>query len=184
MEQEDEVFDIVDESNTVVRQEYRGVVHRTGLLHRAVYCWVYDTQGRLLLQKRSPLKKIGPNQWDLSLAEHLQPGESYREAVVRGLKEELGISLQDASNSGAVLVGPIAQTHKRELHEGGFHDVELVQSFRLEGFHDASSLKFDDGEVIDVQWIDPGSLQTLIQECPQNYTAWLQAEAAYLNWKP
>ncbi len=179
MEKEDEVFDIVDESNNVLRQEYRGIVHRTGLLHRAVYCWVYDTKGRLLLQKRSPLKKIGPNQWDLSLAEHLQPGESYRDAVVRGLQEELGIC-----NSGVVLVGPIAQTHKRELHQGEFHDVELVQSFRLEGFDTASPLTFDDGEVIDVQWIDPGSLESLIRECPEKYTAWLQAEAAYLNWKP
>ena len=26
-------------------------------------------------------KKIGPLQWDLSVAEHLQPGESYREVV-------------------------------------------------------------------------------------------------------
>jgi hypothetical protein len=28
------------------------------------------------------------------------------------------------------LQGPLAPTHRRELHQGGFHDVELVQSYR------------------------------------------------------
>ncbi len=44
---------------------------------------------------------------------------------MRGLQEELGISVSEAA-----LEGPLAPTHKRELHQGDFHDVELVQSFR------------------------------------------------------
>lgn len=74
-----ELFDLVDEADQVIGSERRAVVHATGLLHRAVYCWVFDTQGQLLLQQRSPLKKIGASQWDLSVAEHLEPGEGYRE---------------------------------------------------------------------------------------------------------
>lgn len=57
------------------QQELRGEIHRRGLLHRAVYVWVFDDQRRLLLQRRSWDKKIGPGQWDLSAAEHLSPGE-------------------------------------------------------------------------------------------------------------
>lgn len=96
-----------------------------GLLHRAVYCWVFAPDGRLLVQRRSPHKKIGAGQLDLSVAEHLQPGEDYRRGAARGLAEELGIQVADSE-----LRGPLAPTHRRELHQGSFHDVELVQSFR------------------------------------------------------
>lgn len=52
-DQHDELFEIVDESNQVIGTEKRGVVHATGLLHRAVYCFVFNTTGELLLQQRS-----------------------------------------------------------------------------------------------------------------------------------
>lgn len=47
---------------------------------------MFDSEGRLLIQRRSAKKKIGPNQWDLSVAEHLAVGESYRDGVLRGLE--------------------------------------------------------------------------------------------------
>ena len=145
------MFEIVNEGNVVVGQEYRGIVHRKGLLHRAVYCWVFNKEGLVLLQKRSPLKSIGPSQWDLSLAEHLQPGESFREAVIRGLGEELGIYI--AGSQEQQLVGPITDVHRRELHVGEFHDIELVQSFRLEEF--GGQITFEDDEVADIKWVKP-----------------------------
>lgn len=69
-----ELFEIYDESGNLLGTELRGIVHQTGVLHKAVYCFVFDQQGRLLLQRRSKDKKIGPDQWDLSVAEHLSPG--------------------------------------------------------------------------------------------------------------
>jgi ADP-ribose pyrophosphatase YjhB (NUDIX family) len=90
-----------------------------------VYCWVFAPDGSLLVQRRSPHKKIGARQLDLSVAEHLQPGEGFRQGAVRGLAEELGIRVAETE-----LRGPLAPTHRRELHQGDFHDVELVQSFR------------------------------------------------------
>lgn len=176
MEKEDEVFEIVNDENVVVGQEHRGIVHRKGLLHRAVYCWVFNKEGLVLLQKRSPLKKIGPSQWDLSLAEHLQPGESFGEAVVRGLGEELGIFLAGTDE----LVGPITDLHRRELHVGEFHDIELVQSFRLENF--SGKISFEDEEVSDIRWVKPEMLSDMIRASPGEYTQWLQGEASHLKW--
>jgi hypothetical protein len=52
-----------------------------------VYVFVFDTKGRLLIQKRSADKKIGPNQWDLSVAEHLSAGEkSIKDQALSGEK--------------------------------------------------------------------------------------------------
>ena len=122
-----------------------------------MYVWVFrPSDGALLIQRRSPAKKIGAAQLDLSVAEHLQPGETYRQGALRGLWEELGIAVDPSTppaaaaaaaaadgrrervecgatttTSGAVVLsGPLAPTHRRELHQGLFHDVELVQSFR------------------------------------------------------
>lgn len=77
---DDEIFELVNEADEVVGTAPRAVCHAQGLLHRAVYCWIADKHGRILLQQRSAAKRMGPNQWDLSVAEHLQPGETYLQA--------------------------------------------------------------------------------------------------------
>ena len=129
-----EIFDLVDDSGNIIGSEKRSIVHAKGLLHRAVYVWVFNSSRHLLIQQRSPLKSIGPNLWDLSVAEHLTQGETYLQAAIRGLSEELGI--KHISPDDALLIGPLGPPRRQELHHqvGGdkeFHDVELVQSYML-----------------------------------------------------
>ena len=50
---DDEVFEIVDDQNTVIGSQLRGICHSQGLCHRAVYCLVFNTKGELLVQQRS-----------------------------------------------------------------------------------------------------------------------------------
>ncbi|MEM9080288.1 MAG: 16S rRNA (adenine(1518)-N(6)/adenine(1519)-N(6))-dimethyltransferase RsmA [Verrucomicrobiota bacterium] len=88
---EEEVFDVVDESNEVVGQERRGEVHAQGLRHRAVHVFVVNKASELLLAQRSRLKDVNPGKWGSSAAGHLDAGESYEEAARRELGEELGI---------------------------------------------------------------------------------------------
>ena len=53
-DKEDEIFDVVDEGNNIIGQQLRRIVHRDGILHRAVYCFVFNPAGQLLIQRRSP----------------------------------------------------------------------------------------------------------------------------------
>lgn len=154
-----------------------------------VYCWIFSSDNKLLLQKRSEQKKIGRSQWDLSLAEHLQPGESFREAVVRGLREELGIPLEIIVDGQERLV-EVNAVHRRELHGVNsvgdeYHDVELVQSFFCESKVDARAMAqmvtFDDGEVSEVRFVDPGALEEIIEADPAGHTEWLKAESAMVG---
>ena len=55
-----EVFEVCDEENRVVGTAARKDVHRDGLLHRAVNVLVFDSVGRLLLQKRADDKDVCP----------------------------------------------------------------------------------------------------------------------------
>ena len=148
---------------------------------------MFSSEKKVLLQKRSETKKIGRLQWDLSLAEHLTPGETFREAVVRGLREELGVSLDKIVDDVDKHLTEQTDIHRRELHGvdstgNEFHDVELVQSFFCQSALDAATLEslisFDDGEVSDVRFVEPSGLKKMFEDDPEGYTAWLRAESA------
>ncbi|MEM7385020.1 MAG: 16S rRNA (adenine(1518)-N(6)/adenine(1519)-N(6))-dimethyltransferase RsmA, partial [Verrucomicrobiota bacterium] len=76
-QKDDEVFDVVNEEDEVVRQATRKEVHANDLLHRAVHLFVFNKHGELFLQKRSRLKDTHPGAWDSSAAGHLDAGEGY-----------------------------------------------------------------------------------------------------------
>jgi isopentenyldiphosphate isomerase len=53
--EEEEYFDILDEHGQETgRKELRSIVHGTGLYHRAVYCFVLNPEGLLLIQVNVP----------------------------------------------------------------------------------------------------------------------------------
>ena len=92
MPKKTEFFDIVDENDQVIGQALRSECHgNPALVHRVAHVLVFDSNGRLLLQKRSMRKDIQPGRWDTSVGGHLDPGEGYHEAACREMREELGI---------------------------------------------------------------------------------------------
>ena len=127
----DELFDVVNEKDNVVGQRWRSVVHRDGLLHRAVHVWVFNAAGQLLLQMRSETKDEFPSTWTSSASGHLDAGESYQSAAVRELEEELGISA-DLRFIEKLPAGPETAQEFTALfitrHEGPFtpHEKEVA----------------------------------------------------------
>lgn len=86
-----EYVDIVNNNGTVIGKTTRNNAHIKGLLHPTVKILLFNSSGKILIQQRSRKKNILPLYWDISVAEHLRSGESYKEAAVRGLMEELAI---------------------------------------------------------------------------------------------
>jgi len=89
----DEFLDIVNNRDEVVGRATRREVHARKLLHRAVHILIFDSAGRVFLQKRSMAKDMAPGLWDSSCSGHVDSGESYDHAAVRELGEELGLKL-------------------------------------------------------------------------------------------
>ena len=87
----DEVFDVVDGNDQVIRQELRRIVHAGNLLHRAIHIFVFNDAGEIFLQLRSHLKDKMPGRWDSSAAGHVDSGEDYLTSALREVEEELGI---------------------------------------------------------------------------------------------
>jgi isopentenyl-diphosphate delta-isomerase type 1 len=86
----DELFDVVDLDDRVVRQAPRREVHENNWVHRATHVLVYNLAGQIFLQKRSMSKDTYPGCWDSSCSGHLDSGEDYVTAARRELGEELG----------------------------------------------------------------------------------------------
>ena len=89
----EERFPIVDEEGRVVGSATRGECHSgSKLLHPVVHLHVFNSRGEVYLQKRPEWKDIQPGKWDTSVGGHIDYGETPEQALVREVREELGIT--------------------------------------------------------------------------------------------
>jgi 16S rRNA (adenine1518-N6/adenine1519-N6)-dimethyltransferase len=88
-----EYLEVVDPTNQVIGLQSRKEIHEKGLLHRSVHIFIFNKQGELYLQKRSPRKDQYPDHWDSSAAGHNDPGETPSQTAQRELQEELGLEI-------------------------------------------------------------------------------------------
>ena len=93
MDNQQEIFPIVDESGTVTGAATRGECHSgSRLLHPVVHLHVFNSKGDIFLQRRPDWKDIQPGKWDTAVGGHQDYGETPEEALRREAHEELGIT--------------------------------------------------------------------------------------------
>lgn len=89
-----EFLDVVDKNDVVVGKASRNDVFEKFLCHRVVHVLVFDSAGKMVLQKRSKNVFWCPDHWSTAAGGHVLSGEQYEAAAKRELKEELGIESQ------------------------------------------------------------------------------------------
>ena len=93
MDNQKEKFPIVDEEGRVIGSATRRECHSgTGLLHPVVHLHVLNPSGDVYLQKRPEWKDVQPGRWDTAVGGHIDYGETPEEALLREVREELGIT--------------------------------------------------------------------------------------------
>ena len=93
MDNQQEIFPIVDESGSVTGSATRGECHGGSmLLHPVVHLHVFNSNGDVYLQKRPEWKDIQPGKWDTAVGGHIDYGETPEEALRREAREELGLT--------------------------------------------------------------------------------------------
>ncbi len=105
-----EIFDVVDNTDRVIKQEVRSEVHRKNLLHRAVHILISKPSGELVIQQRSPTKDLDPFLWTSSCSGHVDAGEDYLTAAVRECKEEIGIEIIEKNLTEILRLSPCNET--------------------------------------------------------------------------
>lgn len=155
-QKDDEIFDVVDENDEVLRQERRDVVHQEDLLHRAVHIYIFNKRKEVFLQKRSRLKDKCPGMWGSSAAGHLDAGESYIACAVRELQEEAGISLEAYEMQKVTKLAPKEET--------GWEFIELYL-VRHDG-----ALRYPCSEVETGIWMGINEVSTWLEKRPQDFS--------------
>ncbi len=90
----EEMVDVVDEQDNVIRTATRTEAQQEDLRHRLAVVCIFNSNGDMLVQWRTHTKKTAPRLFTASVVETLSAGESYADAAKRGMQEELGIDLE------------------------------------------------------------------------------------------
>lgn len=94
--EEHETLDVVNSQDEVIDSIHRGNMTNLrdtpGRYLRVVELFLQRPNGDIYLPRRSTEKKIFPGSLDHSAAGHVLQGESYEQALVREIHEELGVN--------------------------------------------------------------------------------------------
>ena len=161
----DELLDIVNDEDNITGQEMRSTVHQLGLQHRGVHVFLFTRDGKMLIQKRSADRASSPSRLDCSVSEHVKAGESYLNAAVRGMKEEMGVTGIEIS----LLV-------KFRMNYG-LNDNEISQLY--EGIVEPEKVKSDPIEIEEIGYYSMDELQTMIRDEKIKFCGWF---VQILNW--
>lgn len=127
----------------------RGERQPEGLYRIVVHICLFDTKGRMLIQKRQPFKEGFSGMWDITVGGSAISGDSSQAAAHRELLEELGIDADFSGQRPALTVN---------FHYG-FDDMYV-----LTRDIDIDTLKLQYEEVEKVKWADKEEIFALLDE--------------------
>lgn len=162
MKQAEELMVLVDDDDRVIGEGGKLDVHRRGALHRAHSVIVWDSDGRLLLQKRNARKYHSGGLWTNACCGHPRPGEEVLDAAVRRLGEEMGFTCR---------LEPLGTIRYRADLDDGMIEHELVHIYR--GLYDGPVAP-DPFETEGYQWAGFDQVKDDVAAMPQRFSAWFR----------
>ena len=137
-----EYLDYYDENGNYLGYKARDEVHKEGLWHNTVHCWLYETDGSVYFQIRSSSHKFYT-----TASGHVLKGETIKEAFRREINEEIGL---DIDSSDATFVG-VVPWRMDKMKNGVLIKDRAKANVYVDLFEgDINSFKFDPKEVLGV----------------------------------
>lgn len=149
---------VVDENDDPVGIASRDEIIAKGLFHRICRVMLSNSEGKILLQKRSK-HVLFPSRWDHSAAGHVDGGEDYLAAAKREMFEEIGVEGID--------IEEVAYYKSEEIIEG----IQLNRFNKLyKGKIDFTPTNLSEDELDEVQWFSLDEIKYLINNRPDQVT--------------
>ncbi|MDH6109173.1 isopentenyl-diphosphate delta-isomerase [Kitasatospora sp. MAP12-15] len=158
---EEILLELVDDAgNTIGTAEKLWAHQQPGHLHRAFSVFLFDQQGRLLLQRRALSKYHSPGVWSNTCCGHPYPGESPFAAAARRTAEELGAAPALLCEAGTV---------RYDLPDEASGLIEREWNHLFVGLVTAE-LRPDSSEVDDTRFVSAQELKELQAQRP--FSVW------------
>ncbi|WP_034044788.1 NUDIX hydrolase [Wocania ichthyoenteri] len=123
----DEFIDIVTKQGKPTgKSALKSIIHQKGYYHNTAHIWFYTKNGEILLSQRSAKKLICPLLWDVSVAGHIDAGESIEQAAIRETKEEIGLSVSE-KDLNRIGVFECFQTYESGIIDNEFHHTFISE---------------------------------------------------------
>ena len=145
-----EILDIVSCDDQVIGSMSREAIYEKNLnSFRVINAFIINSQGKLWIPTRHPLKKLFPLCLDCSIGGHVKSGESYDQAFVREAQEETGLD-------------PRTIPHK---HIGSLtpHQHKTSAYMHVYALYWDGEIAFNKNDFIDSRWTTARELKKLLQ---------------------
>jgi isopentenyl-diphosphate delta-isomerase len=157
------LLELVDENGVTIGTAEKLSAHLApGRLHRAFSVFLFDDEGRLLLQRRALGKYHSPGVWSNTCCGHPYPGEQPFVAAARRTAEELGVAPLLMREAGTVRYNHPDPASGLVEQEYNHLFVGLVRG----------PLRPDPEEIAETAFVDPAELARLRESGP--FSAWFQ----------
>ena len=158
---------LVDEKDNQVGLMPKLEAHQKGLLHRAFSVFIFNSDYKLLLQKRASSKYHSGGLWTNTCCSHPRDGEDTIDAANRRLNEEMGIKTSLRKVFDFIYTAEL----DNNLIENEFDHV-------LYGVYDIDPI-LNKEEAEDFKWIDMETLKNDIENNTDQYTVWFKIAFDY-----
>lgn len=136
-----EYLDYYDENDNYLGFKSRTEVHKEGLWHKTVHCWLYDSEGNVYFQIR---KDSGT--FYTTASGHVLKGETVKEAFRREIFEEIGIYVD---SSDATLVNVVTWKMDKLKSDGSIFKDRARANVYIDLYEDLEyNFNFDKNEVL------------------------------------
>ena len=160
---QEEFIDIVTKTGEHTGQSCaKSEIHRKGYYHNTAHVWLYTKDGRILLAQRSATKTICPSLWDVSVAGHVDAGETIEAAAVREVFEEIGLVILQND------LHKIGVFECFQNYDNGIKDNEFHHTFMAELKVPLTDLIKNDDEVDDLKLVSFDEFETLLKHSETN----------------
>jgi len=144
----DELIDIVNKDGQAIGETaLKSVVHTKGHYHNTAHIWLYTNNGHILLARRAANKTICPLLWDVSVAGHVDAGETVEQAAIRETKEELGLFILE-QQLHKIGVFECFQSYPNGIIDNEFHHT-YIANLNI----DLDLIQFDTAEVAAIKLV-------------------------------